>query len=447
MASLRQEISQRQHLAPQLQQSTAVLQMTALDLNETVQKELDENPFLERGPEIAQPEPAPVSNGISAASDKFDLIANLKQDIPLNDRLLAQLSHLGLTATNRQTAIFMIGMLDDAGFLRETDADLAQMLEVREQDVAAVRSKLQGLDPSGLFCRDLIAYLRFQLCDMAQLDPTFSRLLDYLSQNGFASGPQLATALSTSTAVIERHLSVIRTLKSHPLAGTAAPNLPPVQPDIIVSGSVLQGWSIELNEAILPQVFLNSSFYIATKGQMRTDQDRAFATEMFNRAQWLLRCIAQRSQTLLRVSDVIVHHQEKVLDGNSHGISPLTLRDIAIRLDLHQSTISRAVSNKFLSAPSGTIALKTLLTRAVGNTEKTQGVSSHHIKSLIQQAINTEDRGDPVSDEKICSFLFTKNIKVARRTVAKYRGQMNIPNTRSRREVALRATCNFSEKH
>jgi len=447
MASLRQEISQRQHLAPQLQQSTAILQMTALDLNDMVQSELNENPFLEGTAVTAPPEPLPASKGPAAPSDAVDFIGNLKQDIPLNARLLAQLSHLDLTVNDRKTAVFMIGMLDDAGYLRETDTALAQMLDICAQDVAVVRGKLQGLDPSGLFCTDLIEYLRFQLRDMGPLETTYSSLLDYLSENGFAPAPQLATALSISTAMVETHLSVIRTLKSHPLAGADHPALPPLQPDIIISGSVSQGWNIELNEALVPQVFLNSSYYAVIKDQIHTDQDRVFAAEMFKRAHWLLRCIAQRSHTLLRVADVIVHHQERFLDGNANEVNPLTLSDIATRLDLHPSTISRATSNKFLSAPSGTIPLKTLLTRAVGNAGKGPGFSSHHIKSLIQKTINSEDASTPFSDEKICGFLFTENIKVARRTVAKYRGQMNIPNTSSRRKQAAEAKLRGNVAH
>jgi len=435
MASLRQDLRQRQHLAPQLQQSAAILQMTALDLNEMVQNELDENPFLERSSKTDSPVSAPISNGPAATPDAIDLIANLQQEIPLNDRLLAQLFQLDLTLNERKTAVFMIGMLDDAGYLRDPDRVLAQMLDISNQDVAVVRSKLQKLDPAGLFCTGLIEFLRFQLRDMGQLEADYSKLLDHLSENGFAPAAHLATALSISTTLVDKYLALIRTLKPHPLATAEHQALPPVQPDIIVSGSISEGWNIDLNEAITPQVFLNSSYYISIKSQLRSDQDRSFTTDMFQRAHWLLRCIAQRTQTLLRVAAVIVRHQERFLAGDVSGISPLTLRDIATSLELHPSTISRATSNKFLCGPNGTVPLKSLLTRSVGNVKKEQGFSSHQIKSLIQKAINNEDLGNPYSDESICYYLFTKDIKIARRTVAKYRSQMNILNARSRKKA------------
>ncbi len=432
MNSLRQQLGQRQYLAPQLQQSSAILQMTALELSEMIKTELDSNPFLEHVREHSPLVESKSTENGAHYSESVDFVANLAQDEVLTTRLQAQLPHLHISTKDQNIAMFLIGMLDDHGYLRESNPSLAQMLDVAESDVAAVRQQLQGLDPPALFCTDLVDYLRLQLHQKGLLNPAICGLLDFLSTNGPATAPDLAVALSISVSLAETYLSVLRTLKSHPLADVEQPALPPVQPDILVSGTVTQGWSVELNDEIIPRIFLNSSYYKEMQGQMRAGHDLDFAAGMFNSANWLLRCIAQRSQTLLRVAAVIVQHQRLFLDNKANNLSPLTLADIATELKLHPSTISRATSNKFISAPIGTIRMKTLLTRAVGNVDGEKGYSSQKIKQLILEAINQEDKKTPLSDENICELLSENSIRIARRTVAKYRQQMEVPNSKIR---------------
>ena len=430
MHSLGQTLGQRQSLAPRLQQSSAILQMTATELTALVQGELDSDPFLEPAPDREPPFPSGPSNKGANAPDPVDSVV---QEISLRTRLMAQLPHLPLSAARQAIAIFLIGMLDDKGYLRETDETLAQMLQVQCLDIAIVRQHLRNLDPSGLFCTGLIEFLRFQLGDPGPVDPVCFRLLDFLSDRGFSPTPDMATALSISTAQVETCLSVIRKLRAHPPADTENAPAPPIQPDILVTGSVAQGWKVDLNEDILPRVLLNSSYYNDLKDEMRTGEQLDFVTDRFGRARWLLRCIAQRSLTLRRVAGVCVQHQGVFLDGQSSELAPLTLRDIATELDLHPSTISRATSGKFLAVPGGTIPMKTLLTRAVGKARDGKGLSSRKIKSFIEEAVRMENKDIPHTDDMVCRLLAQKGIKIARRTVAKYRGQMNIPSTRSRR--------------
>jgi len=428
MNSLKQQLDQRQYLAPQLQQSSAILQMSAIELSEMIENELVSNPFLEQ----IQERPPAIAGHTAQNSSAFDMVANIAQEEALATRLQAQLPHLNISPEDQKIAIFLIGMLDDHGYLRESDRSLSQMLDVSEFDVAAMRQQLQNLDPPALFCTGLVDYMRLQLHQKDLLSPLFGKVLNFLTTNGPAAAPKLAVALTISIPLAETCLSVLGTLRSHPLADVEQPTLPPIQPDILVTGTVTQGWGVELNDEILPRIFLNSSYYKEMQSQMQAGHDLNFATDMFNNANWLLRCIAQRSQTLLRVAAVIVQHQRMYLDNKANSLSPLTLGEIAAELKLHPSTISRATSNKFMSAPIGTIPMKTLLTRAVGNVGGEKGHSSQKIKQLILEAIKQESTKNPLSDESICELLSQNRIRIARRTVAKYRHQMNILNSKTR---------------
>jgi RNA polymerase sigma-54 factor len=463
--SLDVRLGQHLTLTPALQQSIRMLQLSSLDLQAEIERALDENPMLEAEavntedaqvqPVVqalsAQPTPASQSDRYSASRHSRD---DDQQEQPesgsapsLREHLLSQLGTTRASARDVALVGLLIDDLNDDGFLESSLVSIHEMLDVsldvELEELQAALRLLQSFDPPGIGARDLAECLNLQLrhpdlaCIPALANP---HVLAAAQQICAEHLPLLATghlsklqeALDCDMDTLhEAHTSILR-LNPRPGSAWARPAAEYAIPDIIVRKTD-SGFRPFLNEAALPKLNINA-IYAQALGSARSGEHSALHGQL-QEARWLIRNVNQRYETILRVSEFIVAHQQTFFEDGWGSVRPLTLREVAAELGMHESTISRATNQKFMLTPCGTVELKRFfgagLSAANGQTTSTTAVQTR-----IRHLIEAEDLARPLSDGQLASLLEKEGIQVARRTVAKYRELMRIPSASLRKSHA-----------
>jgi RNA polymerase sigma-54 factor len=467
-SGLQLKLSQHFTLTPQLQQSIKLLQLSTIELNQEVEKALSENIFLER--EDGSPSTssaattestlrADESRAAQADSSRFEnryegLIGvaptysqgdddehdffgtRFPVNLTLGDHLKQQLNVLNLSARDRMLAFVIIDMLDENGYLLQSLEDLVQWLpselEFSMDELQIALKHVQALDPAGVAARSVPECLLLQLA-ARRSDPGQSLAvtivtnhLDLLAAHDFN---QLKKLLSCSDEDLRSAYRLIQTLTPKPGATFGADETRYVAPDVIVK-KTKSGWVTRLNTEVIPRVRLNSSYVSIIKNSSNAQR---FSNQM-QEARWMIKNIQQRLDTILRVSQAIVERQHNFLEHGEIAMRPLVLREIADHLGLHESTVSRVTTQKFMLTPRGTYELKYFFGSHV-STETGGTCSATAIRAMIKQLVNAEDSTKPISDNQISKILGSQGIMVARRTVAKYRESMNIAAVNMRRAI------------
>ncbi|OZI16003.1 RNA polymerase sigma-54 factor [Bordetella genomosp. 7] len=465
------ELRTGQHLTltPQLQQSIRLLQLSTLDLQAEIAEALAENPMLERADEPAEPEAAsdreetvadepwneaeprsdemPGSGGVYP-DDRPDGFDSARNDT-LREHLLAQ---LGLThAGPRDAALvaLLIDELDENGHLASPLEEILGWLpaqaEVDLDEMRAALSLLQSFDPVGVGARDVAECLVLQLRnpDLTRLpeaaDPAVlacARRLcaDHLPLLAAGNVARLRDALLCDEATTRAAHALIRRLDPRPGRAWSVPAADYAVPDVIVRRT-RQGWQAVLNGAAVPRLQVNG-LYAQLLGNQRESSHAGLHAQL-QQARWMIRNVEQRFDTILRVSQAIVAHQSAFFSEGPSAMRPLTLKDIAGELGLHESTISRATTQKYMLTPFGTLELK----RFFGSGVATDGgdvASATAVQSFIRKLVAEEDRAKPLSDNQIMQRLADQGIVIARRTVAKYREALRIAPASLRKVHASR---------
>ncbi len=483
--SPRLEVRQSQSLTltPQLMQSIRLLQLGHLELGAFVDAELLRNPLLERedGTEpVETPDPAPEVTAYDDAVDAgeriqdADGIANsfdteVENVFPeqrgedrlgtdwsgtggggeggeapdidqyvaarptLADHLNEQIGLLLADPAERMIARFLADGLNEAGYLAlELDA-VAEQLGAPLAQIEAVLAQLQTLDPPGLFARDVRECLAIQLRERDRLDPMMQRLLDNLEM---IAGHDLAGLARTVGCDRDDLLDMLAELKAlDPKPGRAFERGPveSVVPDVFVRQGPA-GWIVELNTDILPRVLVNRTYYATVTGKARDTAEKAFLVDCLQTANWLTKSLDQRAQTILKVATEIVRQQDEFLHRGIAFLRPMTLKLVADAIDMHESTVSRVTSNKYVATPRGLFEMKYFFTTALASSTGAADHSAEAVRHRIRQLIDAEPAADILSDDTIAEMLQKEQgIEVARRTVAKYREAMNIPSSVIRR--------------
>lgn len=459
-----------QHLAltPALQQSIKLLQLSSLDLEAEVARALDENPMLEG-------ESGDPSSPAAAAQPTIQTIA--AQDVPrpqaeqmtragkhhrddetgdrpesaasesLREYLLGQ---LGTTRANERD-VALVGLLiedlNDDGFLESSLEEILAMLEpelgVELDELKAALSLLQSFDPVGVGAKDLAQCLCLQLqrpdfeCLPALRNPDILKAAQTICEDHLgvlASGNmnRLKDLLDCSTDLLQKAHTCILQLNPRPASQWTRPAADFAVPDVMVRKHRGQ-WHASLNEAVVPKLKVNT-IYAQALGSPRGSQYGALHDQV-QQARWLIRNLAQRFDTILRVSQAIVTHQQLFFDEGWSALRPLTLRDIAGELGLHESTVSRATTQKFMLTPFGTLELKRFFGAGLA-TEGGEATSSTAVQTRIKALIDSENRLKPLSDGQLAKLLDGEGITIARRTVAKYRELLRIPTASLRKSHA-----------
>jgi RNA polymerase sigma-54 factor len=473
---LRLDVRQTQGLVltPQLQQAIRLLQLSNQELIGTLQSEVAENPFLEladavtrpveRAPTAAAPgaepylPPGPASaTGDSAGDweqprppmaadqqlhgrrqgqdgdDQRSLEARFSEAPSLREELRRQLGASAAPSPLRALAVTLTDWVDDDGYLRDTDEEIARRLGAGPAQVAAARALLQRCEPLGVGARDLAGCLALQLAERDRLDPAMRRLLDNLPLLAKADWPALQRLCGVDREDLEDMVAELKALDPRP--GHRYPSEPAtaILPDIVVFRTGPDHWRIELNREALPRLVVDGE-YFAELGKSGLDlRQKEFVQERFQNATWLAKALDQRSRTILKVGRAIFARQRDFLAEGPRALRPLVLRDIATATGLHESTVSRATSQKYAATPHGTFPLKYFFSTAIAGRDGSADHSAEVIRQKIKQMIQKEDPLAVLSDDQIVSRLGEDGIVIARRTVAKYREALGIASSMQRR--------------
>ncbi|MBI1199011.1 MAG: RNA polymerase factor sigma-54 [Phenylobacterium sp.] len=486
--SARLEIRQGQGLVitPQLQQAIKLLQMSNLELEAFVEAELERNPLLQRDEDDQAPAEAPgddspaldgpiadaearaeldaphdeASPGEHATGDAgaadaggsvdwskagkgggFDgdregLEGALAREVTLCEYLHEQLTAAGLTPAESAIAHVLIDAVDEGGYLRLETAEAAERLGCSEALVEKVLATIQGFEPVGVAARDVRECLMIQLKDKNRYDPAIAALLDNLPLLARRDLAALKKVCEVDDEDLRDMIAEIRALTPRPGAAFGGEAATPVEPDVFVREGAGGLWHVELNSDTLPRLLVDQRYHARVSGQARSDQEKTFVSDCLAQANWLMKSLDQRARTILKVSSEIVRQQDAFLAYGVEHLRPLNLKTVADAIGMHESTVSRVTSNKYMATPRGLFEMKFFFTSAIAATEGGEAHSAESVRHKIRQLIDAEaSEADVHSDDRIVEILKEAGVDIARRTVAKYREAMRIPSSVERRRM------------
>jgi RNA polymerase sigma-54 factor len=375
-----------------------------------------------------------VRSGGSLDSDDDGFERTLTQALSLRDHLLEQLSIAALDAEQKLIAASLIDSIDEAGYLRADVAEIASLLGARCETVEAVLTAVQGFEPTGVAARTLSECLALQLREKQRLDPAMQALLDHLDLVARRDVGALCQHCGVDSDDVRDMIAEIRELTPKPGLAFSTEPVQPVVPDVFVREGADGGWHIELNSDTLPRLLVNSRYYAKVSASSKSGEAKEYLVESLNNANWLVKSLDQRARTILKVSGEIVRQQDGFLTYGVRHLRPLNLRTIADMIGMHESTVSRVTSNKYIATPRGIFELKYFFTAAISAVNGHEAHSAEAVRDRIREMIEKE-AGDILSDDRIVTLLTADGIDIARRTVAKYREGMRIPSSVERRRM------------
>ena len=494
--SLQMRVGQELRMTPQLQQAIRLLQLSTVELQEEIQELLETNPLLEEGEddhdsevdsssttveseketatkseassedtnnelELQEQEklpdelpvdsdwedtyePAIPSSPSSSASSDFDSLAMESKADSLYDHLLWQVNSARLNATDEPIALAIIDSIDETGYLTTPIEaiydDLHQDNDLELEDVLAVLQLIQRFDPNGVGARDLQECLSIQLSQLpaetnkeealiAVATALVNRHFDLLANREYS---KLARLLHTKQDELTDVIQLIQTLHPKPGYAVAEAHAEYVVPDVYVRREQ-DRWRVELNESAMPSLRI-SPFYASVSESTTSASDGEYLKNNMQEARWFLKSLNSRNETLLKVSGHIVEKQRGFMENGALAMRALTLNDIAEAIGMHESTVSRVTTNKFIQTPQGIFELKYFFSSQLA-TSGGSGTSGTAVRARIKQIIAEENAQKPISDSKLAKLLEEDGIKIARRTVAKYRESLSIPPSNERKRL------------
>ena len=423
------KVAQGVTLTPQLREAIALLQLSNIDLTTYVQAELDQNPFLEKNEEK---DGGPVSSS-GGAGGAIDFESFVSAPLSFRDHLIHQI-HIDIqSADDQKIALQLVDLLDEDGYLREKPEKIAAEFDWDLFAVLRVLSQLRGLEPCGVFAKDLQDCFAMQFHEKGFLGDEINLFVSNLDLVASQSYEKLARLCSVTVESICDYVDILKTLDPKPAQSFLSEEVKVIAPDVIVKKNTLDVWSVSLNANILPSVISNNSYYAEIKGSPLSKQDKIYMTNTFQRANWLVKALDQRARTILSVAQVIMKEQEPFLNRGLTFLRPLVLKQVAEAVEMHESTVSRVTNNKYIYTPWGMFELKSFFSSKLSSGQQGEEHASSAVRSRIKKIIAQEDKFKPLSDDKIVKILQSDGVCIARRTVAKYRDILKIPPTSLRR--------------
>ena len=370
--------------------------------------------------------------------DDSNLEATLTSEKNLRDHLTEQLKIDLPDHGDQLIGLALIDMLDEAGWLIGFDAQaLAEQLGCGVDRVERVLAACQRFDPPGIFARSLKECLAIQLREKNRLDPAMAALLDNLELLAARNLPAIMKVCGVDAEDVADMVADIRKLNPKPALAFDHTPAQLVTPDILMRANPGGGWLIDLNPDTLPRVLVNHRYFARISDSAKSKADKEYLSERFQSANWLVKSLHQRATTILKVASEIIRQQDAFfIHGVSH-LRPLILRDIAEAIGMHESTVSRVTTNKFMATPRGVFELKYFFTSAIQGADGQAAHSAEAVRHRIKTMIDAEKPDDVLSDDKLVEILRAEGIDIARRTVAKYREAMKIPSSVQRRRAKM----------
>ena len=373
------------------------------------------------------------SGGSGFDSTEPDLEQTLSELPSLRDHLTDQLTMEFADGTARMIGLYLIDHLNKAGYLEVHIDEAAAALGCDTVLVADVLNRLQQFDPPGIFARNLRECLALQIQEKDRLDPCMATFLDNLELVATREFKKLETVCQCDAEDVAGMIEEIRTLAPKPALAFDHDIPQFVTPDVLMRPAPISGWILELNSEMLPRVLVNNHYHALVRKEARTKDDKSYIAEQFQSANWLIKALHQRATTIMKVATELVRQQERFFVHGVQHLKPLVLRDIADIIEMHESTVSRVTSNKFIATPRGIFELKYFFTPAIASTGGGEAHSAEAVRHRIKELIDSEPPNKILSDDKIVALLQADDIDIARRTVAKYREAMRIPSSVQRR--------------
>ncbi len=480
-------LSQQLVMTPQLQQAIKLLQLSRLELVGLVQKELEENPVLEEalegdveGPDGDAPESAEVSEAPQTASeesaapeapaaddreptdaekiadldwhnyldvypqtgvrearddDRPSFEATLTRRTTLSEHLIWQLQMDPIPEDQEKAAQYIIGNLDERGYLRSTVEEVARQAGVEEKSVEQALEHVQALDPAGVAARDLKECLGIQVRALDITDALVTRIIDEVLETLIKRDFRgVARKLGTTVELVAAAALVIGRLEPRP--GRAFGGDEPVYiiPDIYVY-KIGDDFHVVLNDDGMPRLRISGLYRdVLARGADTPKDTRAYVHDKVRSAMWLIKSIHQRQRTIYKVMQSIIKFQKDFFEKGINYLKPLNLRDVADDIEMHESTVSRVTTNKYTHTPQGIFELKYFFNSSIKRVDG-DAIASESVKERIHNLIRNEDPRRPLSDQRIAEMLEVANINIARRTVTKYRESLNLLSSTKRRQV------------
>lgn len=488
--------SQSLAMTQQLRQAIAILQMTAQEVQAVVAEEMEKNPLLTTDapttdtPDTTEAEATGNQLDVGEGSERLDTTSDdiwgeptdyasrfetsnahttddswmeqiSERPLTLREHVYQQITLTIAAGKDQQLALYMLDLLDDQGFLREDDAIIAQQLNSDTAAITAMRIQLQACEPTGLFARDLTDCLRLQLDEQDHLDPAMCILLDNLALLTTNETKKLAKLCHVEEEELGRMLQLIRCLNPNPAANFLHEPVQLLIPDVYIRramGSDAKShtkndaknisespaplaWQVELNQDALPKLLIHQEYKTTLEtttdsaGQQASKQQKeqqSYLKDQMRHANWLIRALDQRASSILKVSTEILRWQEGFFLHGIHHLKPMRLQDIAEATGLHESTVSRVVTGKYMSTPRGVFEFRYFFSVSL-NTELGGNVSVRSVQEFIRKMVQEETADTVLSDDTIAEKLGDRGIEVARRTVVKYRQKLGIPSSVERR--------------
>ncbi len=491
----RLEVRQGQGLVitPQLQQAIKLLQLSNLELEDFVEAELERNPLLQREePEGETHEPVErveaasdsemsfgdgvadaAASSMDAGSDDVygdaapgertsDRMTDEAQpglsdwssagkggqmfegegerpdahELTLWEHLQAQASSAGLSPADHGIALTLIDATDEGGYLRGELTEFADRLGVPLERIEAVLSVCHGFEPTGIMARSVPECLKLQLIERNRFDPAMAALLDNLDLLAKRDLAGLRRVCEVDGEDLTDMIAELRALTPRPGAGFGGEPAQTVVPDVHVRPDPAGGWRVELNADTLPRLLVDKRYHGLVQAGARSDTEKTFVADCAAQANWLVKSLDQRAKTILKVSSEIVRQQDAFLAFGVEFLRPLNLKTVADAIGMHESTVSRVTSNKYIATPRGVFELKFFFTAAIQSVDGASTHSAEAVRHKIKSMIDGEGvEGDVLSDDRIVEILKETGIDIARRTVAKYREALRIPSSVERRRM------------
>lgn len=489
MLRISQNMSLQQKMAPQLIQSLQLLQMSTLELELEIKQQLELNPLLEESMEQLEESEEPKEEveavkeeeELPQETEEVDWDAMLDEQFdtasynserteydpnwevdrepqenritaipPLVEQLHEQLALSELSLEEREIGEYIIGNLDERGYLGCSVEEIAGDLDVNEEDVERVLRAIQTFDPPGIAARDLRESLLIQLAfnsdPFAELALEIVR--DHMEDLTRRRLTRITRALGISNEVLKDALTVIEGLQPYPGSLSSSDyngllmmdtEVSYITPDLIVEKEGAE-WVVSLTDGTLPSLRINAAYTDLLKKPKKKkkkkgpDEVKTYVSKKLNDARWLINAIHQRRTTMLKVANYLVRAQMGFFEHGSSHLKPMVLQDVADEVEMHVSTISRVSNGKYMQTPHGVFELKYFFDSKV-STDAGEDVSARSVKDKIARMVADENKSKPLSDQEIADVLSDDGLQIARRTVAKYRDQLNIPSQRYRKEL------------
>ena len=471
--NLKLKQSQSLVMTPQLQQAIKLLQLNNLELSNLIYKELEENPFLENESsdeniELAEEKTDDVDESFASGeslsdepkiddyenrwdldstqinsrkglnSDSTDpgsvLEQTLAEKITLKSILKNQ-AQLEFSIDNeKKIAELLIDYIEPSGWLLQSLEELESFSGFTKEQIESVLKRMQKFDPSGVFARNLKECLSLQLENEDSLTEKNKIIIDNLELLGEGSLRELQKLTNMNDEDLKESIRKIRLLNPKPGFKYSEENSDLLSPDVIVTKNDKE-WSVELNNSTLPKVTVNNEYVNEIEALRCSESDKKFISENINSAKWLLKAIEQRNITTLKISSEIVNQQKEFFEKGKKFLKPMILKDVAKKIDMHESTVSRVTANKLILTPRGIFEMKIFFSASINSMNEGESHSAASVRESLKKLITNEPLNSPFSDEALVGKLQLEGINLARRTVAKYRELLNIPSSSTRRRM------------